>query len=86
MQVGNIAGANISIVGKGTASNTIINQTDGMDRVFEQDQLLTGNVAVSISNVTLTGARPPQASMPDMAAAPFLAAAPMATMSRLPTW
>ena len=58
IQVGNISGANISIVGNGTASNTIITQTDGVDRVFEQDQPLAGNVAVSISNVTLTGGTP----------------------------
>ena len=58
IQVGNSAGANLSIVGTGTSSNTIISQTNGVDRVFEQDQPLVGNVAVSLSNVTLTGGTP----------------------------
>src|SRR5208283_3374442 len=58
IQAGNISGGNISIVGTGTASNTIIEQTNGVDRVFEQDQPLAGNVALSISNVTLTGGTP----------------------------
>ena len=58
IQVGNIAGTNISIVGTGTPSNTIINQTDGVDRVFEQDQALVGSVAVSVANVALAGGTP----------------------------
>jgi hypothetical protein len=85
LQVGTVAGANISIVGTGMPSDTIINQTDGVDRVLEQDQLLVGNVAVSISNVTLTGGRPPWAWMQDTAAGPFWAAAPPATISLLLT-
>ncbi len=39
-------------------SDTTINQTDGMDRVFEQDELLMGNVAVSISNLMPRGGTP----------------------------
>ena len=58
IQVGNIAGTNISIVGTGTPSNTIINQTDGVDRLFEQDQALVGSVAVSVANVALAGGTP----------------------------
>ena len=58
LQLGTVAGANISLVGTGTPSNTIINQTDGVDRVLEQDQLLTGSVAVSLSNLTMAGGTP----------------------------
>ncbi len=58
LQLGTAAGANISIVGTGTVANTVIQQTNGIDRVFEQDQLLVGNVSVSISNVTLSGGAP----------------------------
>ena len=42
----------------GASSNTIINQTNGVDRVFEQDQPLAGNVAISLANATLTGGTP----------------------------
>jgi hypothetical protein len=56
LQVGFTPGANISIVGTGaSASATVIQQTDGIDRVIEEDQLQTGDIPLSISNLTLTG-------------------------------
>jgi hypothetical protein len=58
LQLGTIAGANIAIVGMGTPANTIIDQTDGVDRVLEQDQPLAGSIAVSVSNLMLTGGTP----------------------------
>ncbi|MGB6686746.1 MAG: FG-GAP-like repeat-containing protein [Terracidiphilus sp.] len=54
LQVGFSSGANISIVGAGTSA-TIIEQTDGIDRVIEQDQLEVGDIPLTISNLTLTG-------------------------------
>jgi len=50
--LGNGSPVNISIVGAGQNS-TIIQQTDGHDRVFEQDPLFNGNTPVSISNLTI---------------------------------
>lgn len=56
LQVGFISGQNISIVGTGaTASATIIKQTNGIDRVIEQDEFENGNMPLSISNLTITG-------------------------------
>ncbi len=45
----------LSIVGTGTPANTIIQQTDGKDRIFEEDFALAGNNPLAISNVTMTG-------------------------------
>jgi hypothetical protein len=50
--LGNGSPVNISIVGAGQNS-TIIQQTDGHDRVFEQDPLFNGNTPVSLSNLTI---------------------------------
>lgn len=54
LQVGFIPGQNVSIIGAG-ASTTIIQQTNGIDRVIEQDELLNGDIPLTISNLTLTG-------------------------------
>ena len=51
--LGNGSSVNISIVGAGQNS-TIIQQTDGHDRIFEQDPILNGNTPVSISNLTVS--------------------------------
>jgi hypothetical protein len=48
-------GYSLFIVGTGTTANTVIQQTDGDDRIFEEDFGISGNNPVSISNVTLTG-------------------------------
>jgi hypothetical protein len=50
--LGNGNSNNISIVGGGQNS-TIIQQTDGIDRVFEQDLPFVGNGPVSLSNLTI---------------------------------
>jgi hypothetical protein len=50
----NGTGYSLSIIGTGTAANTIIEQTDGVDRILEEDYALSGGNPVSISNVTLT--------------------------------
>jgi hypothetical protein len=50
--LGNGLAVNISIVGAGQNS-TIIQQTDGHDRIFEQDPIFNGNTPVSISNLTI---------------------------------
>ncbi|MGA8108612.1 MAG: hypothetical protein WB974_04215, partial [Acidobacteriaceae bacterium] len=52
LQVGIASGTNISIVGAGQ-NETIIEQTDGIDRIIEQDELGTGGIPVSISDLTL---------------------------------
>ncbi len=54
LQVGMQAGNNISIVGAGVGSTTI-RQTDNVNRIIEGDQLVAGNMPLSISNLTLTG-------------------------------
>jgi hypothetical protein len=43
----------LTINGTGTASNTIIQQTDGKDRIFEEDYALAGSNPVTIENLTL---------------------------------
>jgi predicted outer membrane repeat protein len=48
-------GYNLTIIGTGTAANTIIQQTDGVDRIFEEDYAISGNNPFTIQNVTLTG-------------------------------
>jgi len=53
LQVGNNGGYSLSIAGGGTSSNTIIQQTDGHDRIIEIDPNFVGDVNVTISNVTL---------------------------------
>jgi hypothetical protein len=45
----------LTINGTGTASTTIIQQTDGVDRILEEDYALEGNNPMTIENVTLTG-------------------------------
>ena len=52
LQVG-YNGANVALVGTGTPANTIIQQTDGVDRVFDFDPNATGANTESISNVTI---------------------------------
>ncbi len=52
LELGNGSAVNISIVGAGQTS-TIIQQTDGHDRIFEQDPLFNGNTPVSISNLAI---------------------------------
>ncbi|MGA8213798.1 MAG: Ig-like domain repeat protein [Candidatus Sulfotelmatobacter sp.] len=52
IQVGTQSGTNISIVGA-EASSTIIQQTNGSDRVFEQDPPFAGGVVVQISDLTI---------------------------------
>ena len=47
---------NLTINGTGTAADTIIQQTDGKDRILEEDYGLNGNNPVIIQNVTMTGA------------------------------
>ena len=54
LQVGMVAGNNITIMGAG-ASTTIIKQINGTDRVIEGDELLKGNMPLIIQGVTLTG-------------------------------
>ena len=48
-------GYSLTINGLGTVSNTIIQQTDGHDRIFEEDFALSGGNPLTIQNVTLTG-------------------------------
>jgi hypothetical protein len=55
LQVGLVPGSDISIIGTGTAATTIIQQTDGIDRVFNFDPNLVGSVRGAVSNVTVTG-------------------------------
>jgi len=45
----------LTIMGTGTAANTIIKQTDGEDRIIEEDYALKGNNPLTIENVTLSG-------------------------------
>jgi len=52
LQVGIQSGNNITISGTG-AGSTIIQQTNGHDRVIEADELLNGNQPLTIQNVTL---------------------------------
>jgi hypothetical protein len=52
LQVGIVNGANITISGAGQNS-TIIQQTNGIDRLIEQDQLLAGDIPVTLQNLTL---------------------------------
>jgi hypothetical protein len=56
LQSGTKSGTNITIVGLGpTPATTIIEQTDGVDRVIEQDPLGNGSMPLTIENMTLTG-------------------------------
>jgi hypothetical protein len=52
LELGNSSAVTISIVGAGQTS-TIIQQTDGHDRIFEQDPIQNGSTPVSISNLTV---------------------------------
>ena len=57
LQLGLVPGSNISIIGTGTAANTIIEQTDGVNRVLNFDPNLVGNVTGAVFNVTVTGGK-----------------------------
>jgi trimeric autotransporter adhesin len=52
--VGLFSGQNMNLVGAG-AGTTTIQQTDGVDRIFEVDPNVSGDVPFAISNVTLSG-------------------------------
>src|SRR6202041_1366805 len=54
LYIGTQAGQNITITGAG-AADTFINQTDGIDRIFEEDVNLAGTDPFKIQNVTLSG-------------------------------
>jgi hypothetical protein len=54
LQVGMQSGETITISGAG-AGTTIIQQTDGVDRVIEQDELGSTGIPLTIQNLTLTG-------------------------------
>jgi CSLREA domain-containing protein len=54
LQVGTSSGANITISGAGSG-NTIIHQSTANSRIFNLDPSMVGNVAVSISGVTISG-------------------------------
>jgi|HubBroStandDraft_1064217.scaffolds.fasta_scaffold00113_18 predicted outer membrane repeat protein len=53
LQVGPGIAYSLTINGTGTSSNTIIQQTDGRDRIIEQDPYFSGNVNITIENVTV---------------------------------
>ena len=48
-------GYSLTIVSSGTSANSFIQQTDGHDRILEQDPGFTGNFSVTFENVTLDG-------------------------------
>lgn len=52
LQVGIMSGTDITISGAGQTS-TIIQQTNGKDRLIEQDELVENNIPVTIQNLTL---------------------------------
>ncbi len=52
LQVGIQSGNNITISGAGQTS-TIIQQTNGKDRIIEQDETFAGNIPITIQNLTL---------------------------------
>jgi hypothetical protein len=54
LQVGIQPGNNITISGAGQGS-TIIQQTNGKDRLIEQDEEFQGSIPITIQNLTLTG-------------------------------
>jgi hypothetical protein len=54
LQVGITPGTNITISGAGQGA-TIIQQTNGKDRIIEQDELFAGSIPITIQNLTLTG-------------------------------
>jgi hypothetical protein len=53
LQVGTGSAYSLSIISSGTSSNTIIQQTDGHDRIIEQDPNFSGDVNITIENVTV---------------------------------
>jgi hypothetical protein len=55
LQVGGASGYSLTINGTGTVSTTIIQQTDGHDRIFEEDFTFAGSNPLTIQNVTLQG-------------------------------
>jgi len=55
LQVGGASGYSLTINGTGTVSTTIIQQTDGHDRIFEEDFTFAGSNPLTIQNVTVQG-------------------------------
>lgn len=55
LQVGTGFGSSISIVGTSGATTTTVNQTSGSARVFNLDPNTVGNVAVTLSGLTISG-------------------------------
>ena len=53
--MGGASGYSLTINGTGTVSTTIIQQTDGHDRIFEEDFTFAGSNPLTIQNVTLQG-------------------------------
>ncbi len=53
LKVGSISNTNITLTGTGAPAGTVINQTDGISRIFDVDYQFHGNVTFSIQNVTL---------------------------------
>jgi hypothetical protein len=53
LQFGTKPGANLFLIGTGTQNNTAIEQINGIDRVFNIDPALVGNVTATILNVTI---------------------------------
>lgn len=59
LQAGTVSGATISIIGLGgMPAETVINQTDGIDRDLNEDPAGAGNVQLSVSNLTMSGGFP----------------------------
>ena len=54
LQVGFSSGSNFTISGAG-AGSTIIQQTNNVDRVMEQDELQDTNITLTLQNLTLSG-------------------------------
>jgi hypothetical protein len=54
LRIATNGGYTLSIIGAG-ASSTIIQQTDGVDRIFEEDFATAGGNPLTLQNLTLTG-------------------------------
>ncbi|MGA7220084.1 MAG: choice-of-anchor D domain-containing protein [Candidatus Sulfotelmatobacter sp.] len=55
LEVGTGNAYSLTINGTGTTANTIIQQTDGKDRIIEQDPNFSGDVNITVENVTVEG-------------------------------
>jgi hypothetical protein len=55
LQMGNATGQSITIIGAGSGTTIIHQTTTGGSRVFKLDPSMLGNIAVSISGVTISG-------------------------------